>query len=674
MNPVEAGVRALVLEPGDDAVVRANAAARSLEPGQHLLLLRAGAEPAPGAVAAMVEALEAGERHAAVVARSDEAGPGLIPRELRDPAAPAGPERSRRVFDEIAAELPPFSITPSATDLALLVRHDVVRRHGLFDESFATTAGAVADLVARLARLGHSTVVAHHAFVAGAATSTYPAAQAADQELLHARYPYLPELDRRFAELEVDALDHFAELLVERPGARRSLLVDVDHLTLQYDGTARNAVSFLAALAGSGIGSDIDISVQASERIAEFFDLARYGFPVVRSEQTGIVYDLALSLSPLAHSDAILTLNRKAAQWVLLHLDVIALRSLELRAASWARRRVVQDSFSFADRIVSISRSSISDAGAFFPGRDLEAERTVVVPQGATVAPFPAGDRDVEWSDLDDSTRRVVKLGGYLLVMGNWYPHKQVGPALAALSPGRHPIVTLGLSSHDAVDSERVHGLPAGRLSDPLLNRLIRDCSVMIYPSSYEGFGLPLVEGVAAGKRVVAFRSDAVVETVRELGLDEYVDFFDDFDDLPEVVEGALTGDRPTAALRAGIRSSEPFNQGIIDVVLDQIGRPVDRNRLRRRWNHFVAVTEYLGDAENARTELRVQRDEVERLEELNRRHDELSRDHAALSSRHSELDILLERIQARRSYRLTERLVALPPVRSVIGRFRRLR
>ncbi|MFB2581118.1 glycosyltransferase [Herbiconiux sp. P15] len=667
---VHGGASAVEVIQVDDPVTALNTVAEGLLPGEDLLVLRAGAVVDGETLPSLLSVLHAAERHGAVLPRTDEPGPGVMPRTTRS-HEPAPPERARAVFDRISPELPEWSVSASASDLALLVRHDLIRRYGLFDDSFTSVQGAAADLIVRLARVGYSTVVAHRAFVAGPADSRPLGAVEADETLLRARYPQLDALERDFAALEVDAVDHFSEILVPQPGARKSILIDVDHLTQQYDGTARNAVSFLAALADSGIRERYDVFVQASPRTAEFFDLTRYGFPIVSSDDASMVYDLALSLSPLTHSDAILTLNRKAARWVLLHLDVIALRSLHLRSASWARRRVVQDSFAFADRIVSISRASIDDATQYFRGLSLEPARTTVVPQGATVAPFPTGEQDIGWKDVQGPVRDVVKRGDYLLIMGNWYPHKQVASTLEALRSSPHQIIALGLSSEDHLESDRIHGLPTGRLSDALLNRLIRDAAVVVYPSAYEGFGLPLVEGIAAGKRVVAFRSDAVAETVDTLDLGEYVDFFESFDEVERVVELSLERDRPPASVRAGIRSSDPFNSEIIDVVLDEVEREVDMDRLRARWNHFIAVAEYLGDAADARAQVRAQRDELARVHELVRVNDELLRTQVELSRRTSELDALLERIRARRSYRFTERLVTLPPVRAVIGRFR---
>ena len=54
------------------------------------------------------------------------------------------------------------------------------------------------------------------------------------------------------------------------------------------------------------------------------------------------------------------------------------------------------------------------------------------------------------------------------------------------------------------------------RISNEMLNQLYNACDVLILPSSYEGFGIPLVEGMAAGIPVVA--SD--IEVFHEVGGD----------------------------------------------------------------------------------------------------------------------------------------------------------
>jgi glycosyltransferase involved in cell wall biosynthesis len=51
-----------------------------------------------------------------------------------------------------------------------------------------------------------------------------------------------------------------------------------------------------------------------------------------------------------------------------------------------------------------------------------------------------------------------------------------------------------------------------GYVSDDDLRALYSSCQVFVYPSLYEGFGLPTLEAMACGTPVIASRIDALVE------------------------------------------------------------------------------------------------------------------------------------------------------------------
>ena len=75
------------------------------------------------------------------------------------------------------------------------------------------------------------------------------------------------------------------------------------------------------------------------------------------------------------------------------------------------------------------------------------------------------------------------------------------------------------------------------------VEQLLRAARAVVFPTRYEGFGLPVVEAAAAGARIVASR----LEVFDEIGLppENQVDF-----DRPEEVAAALALPRPTRLVR----------------------------------------------------------------------------------------------------------------------------
>jgi glycosyltransferase involved in cell wall biosynthesis len=175
--------------------------------------------------------------------------------------------------------------------------------------------------------------------------------------------------------------------------------------------------------------------------------------------------------------------------------------------------------------LIAISRATADALLERFPGA---AGRVVVAPLGvaATVT-----------DQLGPSDAEKLPPAGFVLAVGTLEPRKNLPRLVAAfrtLDPQlqeSHPLVVvgaLGWQTGETLEAMRALGdrcIMLGYVSDAELGELYRRCAVFCYPSLGEGFGLPVLEAMAAGAAVLT--SD--LSSLPEVGGDA-VDYADPHD------------------------------------------------------------------------------------------------------------------------------------------------
>ncbi len=164
-----------------------------------------------------------------------------------------------------------------------------------------------------------------------------------------------------------------------------------------------------------------------------------------------------------------------------------------------------------AQRVICVSEHTRRDLVRFMPR--LSPHKVRVIPLGCSEAfrPVAAARKPLVLKDFCAER--------FLLYVGSRIPYKNFDLAVEAVSRVEGcALVVIGGGplnrDHRALLDRRLPGryLHLAHLSDESLNTFYNHAQALIYPSTCEGFGLPVVEAMAAGCPVIAADASAIPE------------------------------------------------------------------------------------------------------------------------------------------------------------------
>ena len=266
---------------------------------------------------------------------------------------------------------------------------------------------------------------------------------------------------------------------------------------------------------------------------------------LVRQARADVFHAPHYVLSPLTHCPAVVTIHDcihlRFPQYLPSRTGVVYAKWM-MRSAAHKARRVLTVSQASKDDILSYLHVPADKVDVIYNALD---ERLAAAPTE---------------QDLARVRERFLLNAPFVLYAGNIKPHKNVDRLIQAFAtvrervPGDLKLLIIGdeLSKYPNLRRlvHRYHLHPhvrfLGFVPDETLAALYRMASVFVFPSLYEGFGLPPLEAMAAGAPVVTSNVSSLPEVVGDAAL-----LIDPLD--PNAIADAIVRVLSDASLRADL-------------------------------------------------------------------------------------------------------------------------
>jgi glycosyltransferase involved in cell wall biosynthesis len=179
--------------------------------------------------------------------------------------------------------------------------------------------------------------------------------------------------------------------------------------------------------------------------------------------------------------------------------------------------------------------------------------------------------------------------GKYFVTLGLSSANKNIGLAVKAydlLSRSDTKLVVVGESSVRVARAQTFKSnrgvILAGRLSDQEVMGLLRSATALLFPSRYEGFGLPPLEAMAVGCPVLASTAGAVVEVCGGAALHFHPDDAAMLADLMSRVldEPQVAGELRARGLRRPGRSQWESTAAVLMAGLQRLASELKENEV----------------------------------------------------------------------------------------------
>ena len=514
--------------PGQDEAglkewVRAvSAAARA---GRHLAVIsggvRAGNEVAPP----MLDALSVDPLLGTAQPRfADQNTDGIL---ALPGATPADRQRGW-TSRQATTLLPPLTITTELLSACLLIRREVVATME-FTHGFGSVQSSLAYALCQARRRGYRNAVVNQVVVAldPDVTPAYPELPEAIWNQLQRHFP---DASRAITERANDSQPLLESLLsAAYPDGRkpRRLLLDCRGLAPFYNGTSQCILGMLDGF--SRLRTEWRLEVLSSLAAAQFHKLA-YRYPAFNQLHDAPVGQFA-AVFMLNQPWSVATINELHRHGYLVGFNILDTIAWDILYPApqdlvWAWRFIARHS----DLLTFISRFSQERFRQRFPVSSGVRERAIhlsLLPEDYTRQRF-----------------RGISVAEHVLLFGNHYDHKGIQSAIRELTAAfpRQSFVVIG--GCEAI-SPHVRVIPSGHISLEEVHELVASAEAIVFPSFYEGFGLPVVEGLAYGRPVLVRHSELWEEIAASTRLPGALIPFHDADDMIRALGNVLEGSPP---------------------------------------------------------------------------------------------------------------------------------
>lgn len=171
-----------------------------------------------------------------------------------------------------------------------------------------------------------------------------------------------------------------------------------------------------------------------------------------------------------------------------------------------------------ADRIISVSKTTHDDLLRIFK------KESIILREGINL---------IKHDNNNSSLYKNLKNNTFFLYVGLGSPHKNINFLINAFlaSKTTKKLVICG-KGHIPIKSNRI--IYTGYIEDKDLDYLYRNCAAFIFPSKYEGFGLPILEALSYHCKVFSSNAGSLGEFSNEV-----ISFFNPYqkDELIKLIE-----------------------------------------------------------------------------------------------------------------------------------------
>jgi len=235
------------------------------------------------------------------------------------------------------------------------------------------------------------------------------------------------------------------------------------------------------------------------------------------------------------------------------------------------RWRCCREVVRVADRVFTLSESARQDAISLL---GVPPPRVTVVGAGTSAAFQRAGSADAAFELARSSVEGLEK--GFLVYNGAFNPRKNVDRLLEAYASmprelvDAHQLVVVGdapplTRNHYLVMAKQLgvggRVLIPGFVNEDVLVALYQSTALAVYPSLYEGYGLPLIESMACGAPTIAGNNSSLAEILPREALFEA----QDAGAIAQAIVRALTDEGFRAKLLALTERELPTWEAVAD-------------------------------------------------------------------------------------------------------------